>query len=649
MGFFDAAKAFKVFKAKPSKENDVSKDNDESKTENKTESTTDEKNEALNIETQSEVGGQSSKPSSEKDSTLVDVPLGASTANGDSEKEQLRTTSPTPGQTEQPQEDTNGAAPKAASEPASDKQSTKEEQTEAADAETPADEEEYPNAWRLVLITIALCLCVFCVALDNTIIATAIPKITDQFNSLEDVGWYGSAYLLTTCAVCLTFGKLYTFYSIKYIYLIALSIFEIGSLVCGVTPSSVGLICGRAIAGLGAAGLFSGSILIITKSVPLVKRPIYTGLVGAMFGIANVAGPLMGGAFTDHLTWRWCFYINLPIGAVTFFFVLVFFPNPKAILKKNSVKEQLKQLDLIGSFFFLPAIISLLLALQWGGTRYPWSNGRIIGLFVAFGVLALIFLGIQVWAQERATVPPRLIKNRNVWGSAWYAACLGAAFFVLTYYLPIWFQSIKGATALKSGIMNLPMIIAVVVCSILAGGLVTACGYYTPFMILSSILMTIGAGLLTTLEADSNHSKWIGYQALFGIGLGLGMQQPMIVAQTALKPVDVPTGTAIVMFTQTLGGAIFISVGQNVFQNQLVQNLARYAPDEDAARLISTGATMLRKVVAGEALQRVLVAYNAAIVHTFYVVVAMGALSLIGPIFVEWISVKGKKVEVTAV
>lgn len=197
--------------------------------------------------------------------------------------------------------------------------------------------------------------------------------------------------------------------------------------------------------------------------------------------------------------------------------------------------------------------------------------------------------------------------------------------------------------------MNLPMIIAVVVVSILAGGLVTACGYYTPFMIASSIIMTIGAGLLTTLETDSNHSKWIGYQALFGIGLGMGMQQPMIVAQTALKTADIPSGTAIVMFAQTLGGAIFVSVAQNVFQNQLVRNLAHYAPNEDAPKLISAGATMLRTIVSGDALQRVLIAYNAAVVNTFYVAVAMGALSLIGPIFVEWLSVKGKKIEVTAV
>ncbi|KAJ5171101.1 uncharacterized protein N7500_003884 [Penicillium coprophilum] len=633
MGFFDALKA-KFPKA------DVP-DNAEQNTVVNTE----DKNMAPDHDAHVQSGGRTSKPSSEKASTLVDEPLRDSTPNPDADKELASRDTPTPVHyAEINGESTQELAPKGTFD-----KPTQEEKKGDNDAETPVDEEEYPNAWKLTLISIALCLCVFCVALDNTIIATAIPKITDQFNSLEDVGWYGSSYLLTTCAVSLMFGKLYTFYSIKWIYLSALCIFEIGSLVCAVTPTSVGLICGRAIAGLGAAGLFSGSILIISKSVPLVKRPMYTGIVGAMFGIANVAGPLMGGAFTDHLTWRWCFYINLPFGAVTFLFVFFFFQAPKAILKKNTFKEQLKELDLIGTFFFLPSIISLLLALQWGGTKYPWSNGRIIGLFVVFGVLGLIFIGIEIWAGDRATVPPRLIKNRNVWGASWYALAIGASFFVFTFYLPIWFQSIKNATALKSGIMNLPTIMGVVIVSILSGGLVTACGYYTPFMIASSVILTIGAGLLTTLEIDSNHSKWIGYQAVFGIGLGLGMQQPMIVAQTALKAEDIPSGTAIVMFAQTLGGAIFVSVGQNVFQNQLVQNLAHYAPEEDAAKLISAGATMLRSIVSGDALHQVLIAYNAAIVQTFYVAVAMGALSLIGPIFVEWLSVKGKKVEVVPV
>lgn len=146
----------------------------------------------------------------------------------------------------------------------------------------------------------------------------------------------------------------------------------------------------------------------------------------------------MGGAFTDNLTWRWCFYINLPIGAVTFFFILFFFKTPKAIISdKTTLRQQLAELDLLGSFFFLPAIISLLLALQWGGTKYPWSNGRIIGLLVVFGVLIIVFVGLQWWGQDRATVPPRLAKNRNVWGSAWYALAIGAAYFVLIYYVSL--------------------------------------------------------------------------------------------------------------------------------------------------------------------------------------------------------------------
>lgn len=358
----------------------------------------------------------------------------------------------------------------------------------------------------------------------------------------------------------------------------------------------------------------------------------------------------MGGAFTDKLTWRWCFYINLPIGAVTFLFILCFFKATKPIIGKGdrTWKQQLAEFDLLGSLFFLPAIITLLLALQWGGTTYAWGSSRVIALFVVFGVLIIIFIGLQWWGGDRATIPPRLIKNRNVWGTAWYSLAIGAAYFVMIYYLPIWFQSVKGSSAIKSGIMNLPLIISVVVLGILAGGLVTACGYYTPFMIASSIIMTIGAGLLSTLEVDSGHPKWIGYQVVFGVGLGMGMQMPMIVTQTALKTEDVPSGTAMVMFAQTLGGAIFVSVGQNIFQNQLLHNIHQYAPGADASRIIAGGATMLRNIVTGPALKPVLLAYNNAVTQTFYVAVAMGALSLIGPVFIEWLSVKGKKIEMAA-
>jgi hypothetical protein len=196
--------------------------------------------------------------------------------------------------------------------------------------------------------------------------------------------------------------------------------------------------------------------------------------------------------------------------------------------------------------------------------------------------------------------------------------------------------------------MNLPAILGLVIISMLAGGAVTVLGYYTPFMLLSSVLMAIGAGLLSTLEVDSGSPMWIGYQFIFGAGVGFGMQQTLVAVQTVLPADDIPIGTAIMMFTQTLGGALFISVGQNVFTNQLIKNLASIVPDLDAGLVLRTGATELKNAIDPEYLGGVLTAYNQTLTQTFYVSVACGAMSIVGAAFVEWKSMKGKQITMAA-
>lgn len=481
---------------------------------------------------------------------------------------------------------------------------------------------------------------------DRTIIATAIPRITDDFHALDDIAWYGSAYLLTSCSFQLLYGRIYTFYSPKWVFLVAILIFEIGSAICGAAPSSTSFIIGRAIAGLGSCGIFSGAIVIITDAVPLQKRPMMTGFMGSLFGIASVVAPLMGGAFTDKVSWRWCFYINLPVGAVAILVVLFILkaappPNPSSA---HTTIECFAQLDPLGTATFLPSIVCLILALTWGGTTYAWSNGRIIALFILFGVLLIAFVLLQLWKGETASVPPRLAKKRTIAAGFFFSLCVGGSMMLFVYYLPIWFQGIKGVSAVKSGIMSIPLVLSLVVGSIMAGILVSKLGYFAPFMIAGSIVMSIGGGLLTLFTTNTGHSEWIGFQVVLGLGIGLGMQQSSVAAQTILDRKDVPTGASLMMLAQALGGAVFLGIAQTVFGNSLSSHLRADLHGSDAeqmaAAVINAGATGFRKLVSPADLAVILPAYNRAVVDTFYVGVGLACASIIGALAVEWVSVK---------
>ncbi|KAJ5397645.1 hypothetical protein N7509_005758 [Penicillium cosmopolitanum] len=506
-------------------------------------------------------------------------------------------------------------------------------------------EPEYPPFSKVIIVILALYLAIFLVALDQTIIGVAIPKITDQFKSISDIAWYGSAYFLTSTALQPSYGRIYKTFSVKWGFLIAVLIFEIGSLICAVAPSSTVLIVGRAIAGIGVAGIFSGALVIISFTVPLPKRPLVFGAFGMVWGIASIAGPLLGGAFTDGITWRWCFYINLPIGGLSIAVIVFILKVPKkSDLSGTSVWERIKQLDLIGASLLIPAIICLLLALQWGGNKYPWNNSKIIGLFVGFGLMVILFAASQIYLGEKATLPPHILKKRTVLAASLFALFFGGSFFLLVYYVPIYFQSVKGSSAMKSGIQLLPLMLATVVSSVTFGGLITAAGYYTPFLIGSTAIAAIGTGLITLFDVDMPTGKWIGYQIVAGAGVGAGFQVPMTAVQTVLSPEDIPVGTAAVMFFQTLGGALFIAVGQSVFQNGLIDGITKYTTGVNPMAIVGAGATEMRKVLGEleklDQIDGVIEAYMSGLRDSYRVALALMVVAFVSSLFLEWKSVK---------
>ena len=476
-----------------------------------------------------------------------------------------------------------------------------------------------------------------------TIVATAIPRITDQFRSLDDVGWYGSAFFLTLAAFQSTWGKVYKYFPLKFSYEVSILIFEVGSLICAVANNSTTLIVGRAVAGAGGAGISSGAYTIIAFSVPIRKRPVYVGFLGSIFAVASVAGPLLGGAFTDHLSWRWCFYINLPIGGVVALFILVFFKTPKAARPRPATnKEKLLQLDLPGSFILMGAMVPLFLALQAGGTTKPWSNSTVIAELVVFGVLVIGFVINEYFSRDRALIQGRLIKDRNIGAMCAFFFVMSGPFLLILYYLPLYFQATRGDSAQSSGIKNLPLVLGVSLFLAISGVIITITRYYVPLMILGSALTAIACGLIYTLDINSGPNEWLGYQAMAGIGIGLMYQIPVIVVQAIVRPSDLSSVSAMVLFFNCIGGAIWISAGQAGFANKMLKEVAIRVPSVNPGLVVATGATDLRKVFPPEQLAGILDAYMAGLRVGFAIALACALVTFLLSFTPRWERLSGQ-------
>ncbi|CAH0055501.1 unnamed protein product [Clonostachys solani] len=512
---------------------------------------------------------------------------------------------------------------------------------------------QYLSGLRLASVMVGLMLSVFCLGLDRSILATAIPKITTEFNSLNDISWYGSAYLITICCFQLMFGKLYATFHIKTVFLCALGSFEVGSIFCAAAPNSITLIIGRAIAGIGCAGVLCGGVVILTVSLPLHKRPKYAGIFSAASGVAQIIAPTLGGIFTDRATWRWCFWINLPLGAVTAAVVLFLVKMPdRPATEEGSqpdgqtsrVRSFFSKLDVMGTVLLMPFMVCLNLALQWGGTTLPWSNWRVILCLSVFGVTFILWCYVQYSRGDQATLPVRIIKQRSIASGVWFSFSHGALRSLIIYYIPIWFQVVKDTNAEQSGINFLAASIAMVVSVILTGQVTSRIGYYVPQMLCSTVIVSIALGLIYRYNLDTTTAYWAGTLVMFGFGSGIGQQQPVTACQTVLKGRDIPLGTSAVLLSQTLGGAIFLAVGQNVFQSRLVERLSQKVPDIDPTTVLKHGASGLKAAVTAQygdaSALAILAAYNDAIRRCFLICVILSCLTIFGGLTMEWVSVK---------
>ncbi|EPE28198.1 MFS general substrate transporter [Glarea lozoyensis ATCC 20868] len=489
----------------------------------------------------------------------------------------------------------------------------------------PKLDHEYLTGLKLFIVVAAAAIVAFLMLLDNMI---AIPRITDEFHSLADVGWYASAYQFGSSAPQPLTGRIYKYFNTKWTFLVFSFIFEIGSVICGAATSSNMFIVGRFIAGFGAAGIATGSITIVSLCAPLEKRPPLLGYSLGFKLLGLVLGPVIGGAFTSYTTWRWCFYVNVPVGALGVL-AIAFLRIPEETLKPKawSLLPRIHyHLDLIGFVLFAPAILQLLLALQFGGQAYPWKSPQVIGLFCGATANAIVWGFWNRYRGEDAMIPSSLIRRWNVLFSGIYVAFLTSAVYGGIYYLPLYFQAVNGASAIKSAVYLLPMIIAQLITAGVSGVAVSKIGYVIPVAVFSTVFLSIGTGLYSLLQPGTSSGEWISFQILGGIGFGSGLQLAIIAVQAAMDSEELPSSIAFVVFSQALGPTIVMALYNIIFLESFQSQIKNYAPSVSPTAVINAGATGFRSFTSPADLPGVLKAYANSIDRIFYFAAALAAV-----------------------
>ncbi|MBB6118175.1 MDR family MFS transporter [Nocardiopsis algeriensis] len=488
---------------------------------------------------------------------------------------------------------------------------------------------------RIALVMTALLLTVLLSALDQTIVSTALPTIVSELGGLDHLSWVVTAYLLAVTASTPLWGKLGDQFGRKGLFLVCIAVFLLGSALCGLAQDMLQLILFRGLQGIGGGGLMVLASAIIGDVVSPRERGRYQGLFGAVFGLSSVAGPLLGGLFVDHLSWRWVFYVNLPLGAIAFATVLAVLPPSRPTGRRS--------IDYAGIALLAAAAVCLTLTASWGGSVYPWLSPQILGLSAATAAF-----GLGWWLSARRAADPvmplSLFRNPVIVVAVSIGFCVGFAMMGSMAFLPLFLQVVHGLSPTASGLYLLPMVVGIFLTSIGSGRLVTRTGRYRPYPIAGMAVTSLGLLLLSRLGPDSSSWQMWGSFFVLGVGLGLVMQVVVLVVQNAAEYADLGVATSTATFFRSIGGSLGTAVFGAVFARGLAAELearaeqVRLPPGLDAQSLESDPRGLDRLPPASQ--EPFLQAYADAVDTVFLSAVPLALIGLLLAVFLREIPLR---------
>ncbi|KUJ11345.1 MFS general substrate transporter [Mollisia scopiformis] len=508
----------------------------------------------------------------------------------------------------------------------------KQEQDTSNDEVPPRD----ITGWRWAVVVLAILSSTFLFALDNTIVADVQPTIVTHFDAVSKLSWLSVAFLIGAAATNLVWGKVFGQFNAKWTYILCVTLFEVGSAVCGAAPTINALIVGRAICGVGGAGMYVGVMTLLAATTTMHERPMYVGGTGLTWGLGTVLGPIIGGAFTDSSAgWRWAFYINLVIGALCAPVYIFMLPN-KDPRPGVSFMDRAREMDYLGGLLIIGAFVSGVMAMSFGGVTYPWNSGKIIGLFCCSGVLFILLGTQQVWCvfttQKRRIFPIEFFKSRTILILFAMTAAGGTAVFLPIYMVPIFFQFTRNDSALEAGVRLLPLIFLMIFAVIANGAILSAYGYYMPWYTLGGAFVITGGALMYTVDVNSSISTIYGYTVLLGLGTGFYAQASFSVAQAVVEPDLIASAVGFITCAQVSGVTIALAIANSVFLNKSQTSIQAILPNvplaEIQAAIAGAGSAFVASLNDAVKLE-VLEAIVSAMSKTYILVITAGALTFV--------------------